>query len=275
MRNGRRSSRSSRASPQNGGDRLERLAEEIRIKGVERDARKTKAGRYAELVRAAGGRPGEDEETFQAQRKESISQLEQVAAEEARMQNARTEHEVELHQGRQQHAQVRGELDSLKARRSNIPAEQIRMREMLCQALDLSDAEIPFAGELLQVREDERDWEGAAERLLRNFGLSLLVPDAHYPQVSEWVDRTHLRGRLVYFRVRAAARAESRALHPDSLVRKLAIKPDTSFYEWLEQGACAPLRRCLLCNRRAVSARDPRHYPHGPDQVSRRTTRKG
>jgi len=220
---------------ENGGDRLERLAEEIRVKGIERDARKKKAERYAELVRAAGGRPAEDEAGFQAQRKQSIIQLEQVAEEEERLQNARTEQEVELHQGRQQHAQVRDELDSLKARRSNIPAEQIRMREMLCQALDLSDTELPFAGELLQVREDERDWEGAAERLLRNFGLSLLVPYAHYPRVAEWVDRTHLRGRLVYFRVRETARVELPTLHPDSLVRKLAIKPDSGFYDWLER----------------------------------------
>jgi len=40
----------------------------------------------------------------------------------------------------------------------------------------LREADMPFAGELIQVREDERDWEGAAERLLRSFGLSLLVP---------------------------------------------------------------------------------------------------
>ena len=61
---------------------------------------------------------------------------------------------------------------------------------------------MPYAGELIQVRDDERDWEGAAERLLRSFGLSLLVPDAHYAAVGDWVDRTHLKGRLVYFRVR-------------------------------------------------------------------------
>ena len=62
----------------------------------------------------------------------------------------------------------------------------------LCQALALSEGEMPFAGELLQVRADERDWEGAAERLLRNFGLSLLVPDADYAQVADWVDKTCL-----------------------------------------------------------------------------------
>ena len=94
---------------------------------------------------------------------------------------------------------------------------------------------MPFAGELLQVRDDERDWEGAAERLLRNFGLSLLVPDEHYAQVAEWVDSTHLRGRLVYFRVRQSSRGELPDLHRDSLVRKLAIKPDSPFYDWLER----------------------------------------
>ena len=53
--------------------------------------------------------------------------------------------------------------------------------------------------------------------------------------MSEWVDRTHLRGRLVYFRVRTSARGEPPALHPESLVRKLAIKPDSPFYDWLER----------------------------------------
>ena len=97
---------------------------------------------------------------------------------------------------------------------------------------------MPFAGELLQVRDDERDWEGAAERMLHNFGLSLLVPDAHYQAVAEWVDDTHLSARLVYFRVRPnknLARGESTQLHRDSLARKLSIQPDSPFYDWLEQ----------------------------------------
>jgi uncharacterized protein YPO0396 len=219
----------------NGGDRLERLAEEMRLKGAERDAREKKAERHAELVCAAGGQPAGDEVAFLAQRTEFLRQLELTGAREVDLQNTLTEQAVELHQGKEQHHQLSGEIDSLKTRRSNIPAEQIHMRSALCEALDLPEAEMPFAGELLQMREDERDWEGAAERLLRNFGLSLLVPEAHYQRVSDWVDRTHLRGRLVYFRVRTTVRGELPALHPDSLVRKLAIKPDSPFYDWLER----------------------------------------
>jgi uncharacterized protein YPO0396 len=55
-----------------------------------------------------------------------------------------------------------------------------------------------------------------------------------YGAVASWVDRTHLSGRLVYFRVRGRRPADLSGLHPDSLVRKLAIKPDSEFYAWLE-----------------------------------------
>jgi len=235
----------------NGGDRLERLAEEIRVKSVERDGRKKKSERYAELVHVAGGRPGDDEVAFQRQYQETVRQLEQTDAREAELQNALTEQSVELHQGREQHTQLTSEIDSLKARRSNIPAEQIRMRAAMCEALELQAEEIPFAGELLQVREEAQEWEGAAERLLHNFGLSLLVPDGHYKRVSDWVDRTHLRGRLVYFRVRASSRGRQQALHPDSLARKLAIKPDSPFYDWLERELTH--RRCIRTPWRANS----------------------
>jgi len=53
--------------------------------------------------------------------------------------------------------------------------------------------------------------------------------------VAEWVDHTQLRGRLVYFRVREGGRGALPTLHPDSLARRLAVKPDTPFYDWLER----------------------------------------
>jgi uncharacterized protein YPO0396 len=224
-----------RSIADNGGDRLDRLAAEIRKQEVAREARERKAQRYEELVRTLGENPASDEAAFDAQRQHFAALAEAARTREAGLQNDLTEHGVSLRQGKQEHEALSAEVDSLKARRSNIPAEQVAMRAALCQALGLAGEDMPFAGELLQVREDERDWEGAAERLLRNFGLSLLVPDAHYADVAEWVDRTHLRGRLVYFRVRQGARADLPSLHRDSLARKLAIKPDSPFYDWLER----------------------------------------
>jgi uncharacterized protein YPO0396 len=224
-----------RSIAESGGDRLERLAAEIRNKDQERLARERKAQRYAELVRAIDEIPAGDETGFITQRQHFLVLEEAARSREAGLQNDLTEHGVSLRQGKQTYDALTAEIDSLKARRSNIPAEQIAMRVALCRALELPEAVMPFAGELLQVHEAERDWEGAAERLLRSFGLSLLVPDDYYTTVAEWVDKTQLGGRLVYFRVRQRARADHPGLHRDSLVRKLVIKPDSSFYDWLER----------------------------------------
>ncbi|WP_031364180.1 ATP-binding protein [Caballeronia sordidicola] len=220
---------------ENGGDRLERLDAEIRKKDLDCENRKRKAEHHAGLVRAVGEHPAEDEAAFQTLRQRLSAMSESAQEADVRYQNDLTEHGVSLRQGKLEHDALSAEIDSLKSRRSNIPAEQVAMRVALCKALDLPEAALSFAGELLQVREDERDWEGAAERLLRSFGLSLLVPDTHYAAVVEWVDRTHLRGRLVFFRIRSGMRGELPALQADSLARKLAIKPDSPFYDWLER----------------------------------------
>jgi len=219
----------------NGGDRLEQLAGEIRKKEQLRDVRRTKAGRYAALATVLGEPAAAEGSTFSAQRGKYQAWRADARNQDADLQNALTEHGVTLRQGKQEHDTVSGEIDSLKRRRSNIDDHQIQIRAALCAALALDVDDMPFAGELVQVRDDERDWEGAAERLMRGFGLALLVPDAHYKTVAEWVDGAHLRGRLVYFHVRPRKGGALPDLHRDSLARKLAIKPDSPHYDWLER----------------------------------------
>lgn len=220
---------------ENGGDRIERLSADIRSKNSERERRQEKALRYAKLVHAVNEEPAQSEDEFLALRSRFAELGSGLKSHEANLQNALTEHAVTMRQGKQNHDELSAEIKSLKSRRSNISSEQVGMRSALCGALGLSEDEMPFAGELIQVRDDERDWEGAAERLLRSFGLSLLVPDEHYAAVADWVDRTHLKGRLVYFRIRQSTRGELPNLHLDSLARKLSIKPDSLFYDWLER----------------------------------------
>ena len=227
-----------RAIADSGGDRLERLALEMSRKEAEKQRRAEKAARYDQLRQPLGLLALHQAEDFLVQRALCAPLREAAAQRETELQNQLNELGVAFAQGRQEHDELTGELVSLKARRSNIDAQQVALRAALCQALKLDETAMPYAGELIQVRDDERDWEGAAERLLRSFGLSLLVPDAHYAAVSEWVDRTRLLGRFVYFRVRPSKkdlRGELPTLHPDSMARKLAIKPDSPFYAWLER----------------------------------------
>lgn len=219
----------------NGGDRLEQLAADIERKEQERDRRKQRADRFGQLLAVLGEPPPEDDASFLAQRRLLTDRAEDVRARSISLENQEREHDFAFRKGREEHGALLGEIDSLKRRRSNIDDQQIQIRAAVCAALGLAEDQMPFAGELMQVRDEEREWEGAAERLLRGFGLSMLVPDAHYKDVADWVDRNALRGRLVYFHVRQRKPGDMPDLHRDSLVRKLSIKPDSPFYDWLER----------------------------------------
>ena len=133
-------------------------------------------------------------------------------------------------------SQINDELTSLHGRQNNLPVVSLSLRDRLCAETGLNTADLPFAGELIQVRPDSLRWEGAAERVLHNFALSLLVPDGHYKTVAAWIDRQHLNARIVYFRVPAHVGSTSPiagdGLHP-LLVDLLEVKPDSPFADWL------------------------------------------
>jgi uncharacterized protein YPO0396 len=223
-----------RALRDNGGDRLEELAAEIRRLEQDKEQRQKKSNRFQALLARIDEASAADEAGFLAQQQSIAQRAEGLRERIADLDNREREEDFAFRKGREEHTALSDEIDSLQRRKSNIDAAQIRIRDALCAALSIGEDEVPFAGELIQVREDERDWEGAAERLLRGFGLALLVPDIHYKAVADWVDRRHLGARLVYFHVRPRKAAQGAASHPQSLVRKLVIKPDSPHYEWLE-----------------------------------------
>ena len=97
--------------------------------------------------------------------------------------------------------QINEELRSLRGRQGNLPRRSTEIRAELCRALGVEAELLPFVGELLQVRPGAADWEGTAERVLRSFAMSLLVPEEHYGSVATWVDAQHLGAKLVYHRV--------------------------------------------------------------------------
>ena len=217
-----------------GGTRLNQIETEIRACERERERRKADSQGYAAELHAVGEKLPRDSSAFAAQRQRLAKLGETLRADRERVQHDLTQLSVDVHEWRQAYDEIKAELTSLQQRVTNIPVAQIAMRRRLCSGVGLDEGSLSFAGELLRVREEAAEWEGAAERLLRAFGLSLLVPDEHYQRVASWVDGTDLKGRLVYFRTRER-RTQLPELHRDSLVRKLAIKPNSSFYAWLDR----------------------------------------
>ena len=220
-----------------GGNRLAQLERQIEEGCAAAAKRMEKAGRIGELLARAGMRPVETADQFAERRREITQGLQEAKQARADCQNQLTETAVEATNSEQEGRELNAELRSLQSRQSSIPKRSLDLRQWLCKELNLTEAELPFAGELIQVRPEDSAWEGAAERLLHSFALSILVPDGRYAAVSDWINDHHLGARLVYYRVPVGIVAAPSPRHEPTgslLFAKLVIK-DTGFYPWLER----------------------------------------
>jgi uncharacterized protein YPO0396 len=218
-----------------GGDRLAQIEQRLTDLEKSRVKRAARAASFAESVTKVGLDPVMTAEHF-AVRRGQIAAARGAAQESiAASQNNLTEVAVAKRKLDEEAAEVNAELRSLQARKNNIPARDLEVRERLCRELRLTEESLPFAGELIAVREDEADWEGAAERLLHGFALSVLVPERHYAAVSDWINGHHLSSRIVYYRVpQAAGTTPPPDLYGTTLASRLEVK-DSPFASWLDR----------------------------------------
>lgn len=221
---------------ESGGSRLDALAAEIQRLGQEQEERKDRAKHYQRLCENLSLPVADDLEAFhdnkvRAEELRGVCETERKAVDLQRIAL-----EVACSNRRELVAALSRELESLRGRSSNIPAAVLEIRRSLCDELSIPEDSLAFVGELLQVRQEHAVWEGALERVMHGFGLSLLVPDESYADVAGFVDRTHLGGRFVYFRVRAdGGRNSPRPSDRRQLCHKIEVRPDSRFKGWLEQ----------------------------------------
>ncbi len=126
------------------------------------------------------------------------------------------------------------ELDSLIRRKTKIPERNIQIRELILKGLGLEESDLPFVGELLQIKTEEKKWEGAIERVLHSFGLSILVAERDYREVSSFVDKTNLKGKIVYYKIpERMVYAKRKEPEKNTLIGKVDIKADSEFFDWI------------------------------------------
>lgn len=131
------------------------------------------------------------------------------------------------------------DLDLIKSQTSNIPADLLRLRRELAVAAGVDEDRLPFAGELIEVPTEHAAWRPAIERLMRPFGLSLLVPDTVpiYDKVVGYVRRSHLKQRLVFYKVRmlAGVTFTSGAPDPKRVWGRLRLREEHPMQAWLSR----------------------------------------
>jgi uncharacterized protein YPO0396 len=218
----------------NGGGRLAQIQKDIRQLSENRDQSKKLFDIYQNLVNTLSLNPNLDESVFVTNIDAAKNRIENIQQQLEELEQQQFAVQQQQEKCNEQQQNVQQEIDGLRQRSSNIHWNQLQIREHLCKALDVDEQRLPFVGELLQVKRAQSKWQGAIERVLHNFALSLLVPDDLYRQVCDFVEQTHLGTRLVYYRVKQPQFAISERRAPDSLLSKIDIKPDSEHYQWLE-----------------------------------------
>jgi len=212
----------------NGADRLEQLRREIEGESRRMKERQESKRRYDALCDTLELGRASNEHRFLKNREAAQERFGRIEEETTKLQNEQVANTVTLERYKERAGELENEIGYLEARRSNIPPRTARIRDEMAEALGLEPETLPFAGELIRCV-DER-WQGAVERVLHNYALSLLVDAEHYAAVTEYVERTRLGGRLVYLKVeRAAAARPGDDIPPDSLLHKIEVKADSPF----------------------------------------------
>ncbi len=220
---------------QAGGDRMREIPALIDTHTARAQG---KRGEFARLVRALD----------EAGLKEPIASQPEFDAMRARLAPLREQLQKDLTAATEDHANViqtrpepvrqrreaDDELQLLKKRQGNLPPAYVQIRQHLCEELNLTERELPFAAELFAVRPDQHDWEASIEMALRGFALSLLVPQRHYAIVSRAIEATRLRDadgrgqKLVYHKVTGERQAQGPQPGPQSVYWKLNFRDNGS-----------------------------------------------
>ncbi|HSU47427.1 MAG TPA: SbcC/MukB-like Walker B domain-containing protein [Arthrobacter sp.] len=214
-----------------GGGRIAAIEADLARMATESAAQRTNYETYARAAADLGLQAPENQVVFDANTAALPGIERKLAADNTELQGQRTALDRQRSDAADQVRDHSDELKSLLNRQNLLPGWLIQLRQKLCAGTGIAEAALPFAGELLRVRESEAAWEGAAERTLHGFALSLLVTGEHYAAVSDWVDANNLRARLVYLKV--GENPMPRTLSPDTLASKISIKPGTPLREFL------------------------------------------
>ncbi|WP_223913185.1 ATP-binding protein [Actinomyces capricornis] len=127
-------------------------------------------------------------------------------------------------------AQVEREL--ARGRQDSIPTRLHDSRRMLAEAVGLSASELPFVGELVEVRAEFEPWREAFNLALGGFATTLLIDAAHLDRFREAINGVRTPVRLRYEGAHTGLERRGE-LDPRSLPGRLDYR-ETVFTGWLK-----------------------------------------
>ena len=128
--------------------------------------------------------------------------------------------------------ELEAERSEAAERHDNIPARLRESRELLAKAAGLGTDQLPFVGELVEVRTEFEPWREAFNLALGGFATTLLIDAAHLPAFRAAIDAVRTPERLRYEGVQTGL-AEATPADPQTLPGRLDYKSGP-FTGWLQ-----------------------------------------
>ncbi len=217
---------------QAGGERIELLRKDLKAA----EEKLAEVNRHAADYQQTATRLELDtrllQPVFQANLQQAEAARRRIGEEKVSAQDHFAAQSAKLSNTQEERRQLEEEIRTIEARPdSNIDAKFQRLRDEMAKALGLDRAKLMFIGELVDVKEQERIWQGAIERALGGLRTTLAVPEGDFPLVTRWLNQRHTGLHVRVQVVRAhSGRAEFLG---DGFLRKLVWR-EHPYREWVK-----------------------------------------
>ncbi|ASR03340.1 ATP-binding protein [Gordonia rubripertincta] len=151
---------------------------------------------YEDKVSALGFSPPTNAEGFWSLREELIEEATKI---DGQLEAGRAHYAEALARevaARSRRDTAQEELGRVEQAGSALPRTEHEMRRVIAHALQIDESELKYVAELVELDPDEERWRLAVEKVLRNAGLRLLVPDKHFRAALRFVNSHDMRGRI-------------------------------------------------------------------------------
>ncbi len=214
-------------------EQVQNLDKQIQQSEREQEQLKSRAKRYNQLATTLECKSDPNEKAFYKALTDSKKEISTLETDLEELRTAEVDIQIELNGVKSKEAELEVQVVSLQKRTNRIPLTQIRIRTALLEKLDLSETVLPFAAELIKIKEGEKEWETVIEQALHVLGMTLLVPEKHFDAVLAFVHKGKLNGKISFRKIEEGNVDKIKPVKK-SILQKVAIKQNHPYTNWLE-----------------------------------------
>ncbi len=208
-----------------GGNVIAELENTIALQTRLRNERRQNADQYRQSIQRVGLSVELTPSNFESNQLSLHEQKKNESTVRDQLYEAALQADSALRQSNMVVAEFEQTLNKVKQRPgSNIPPKFQEFRGELAEHLLLSENELPYLAEMVEVPLSESEWRGAIERAIGSERLRVLVPQKHLTRALNWINHRDNRLHVRLFEARDQPSNERPEFFDDGFVRRLNFK---------------------------------------------------